>query len=180
MQDIAMYLLDITNNSIRANSTLIEIHLIDSIQSNRLYLEIKDNGNGMSEEVMKRVIDPFYTTRTTRKIGLGVAFFKELANQCNGEFHLESKVNIGTTISVNIPKKHWDTPPLGDIPESLITLIQADETIRYIYHYESDSIDFIVDTSEVKKILEDVSILDPSILLWIKDYIKEGMTTPNT
>lgn len=173
MQDLAMLILDIANNAIRAKATEIRIDLLNSQKEDRLELSISDNGCGMSEEMQKRVIDPFYTTRTTRKVGLGVAFFKGLADQCEGEFFLQSRENEGTCIGVRLKKSHWDTPPLGNLAETMISLIQADESIEWIYHYQSDKGEFNLETSQIKAMLEGVSLLEPEILIWIKEYIEE-------
>ncbi len=175
MQDMSMYCLDIVMNSIKAQATEIKITLIDSKEEDVLSLRIEDNGCGMSEAMQARVCDPFFTTRTTRKVGLGVAFFKSMAMQCEGNFELSSKENVGTMIYSSVKKSHWDAPPLGNMPETLITLIQAKENIHYIFSYQSDKGLFILDTEEIKVILDGVSLLEPSILIWIKEYVSEQL-----
>lgn len=173
MQDLAMHVLDIAYNSIRGKGKNISIDLLNSVNENRIEISIEDDGCGMSEEQLKHVTDPFYTTRTTRKIGLGVAFFKELADQCEGQFSISSKVDQGTKIAVSLKKDHWDTPPWGDLAGSLSTLIQADPLIDYVITYRSDSNTICIDTKEIKAILGDVSINEPDIILWVQDYIKQ-------
>lgn len=168
-----MFCLDIAMNSIRAKAKNIVIDLgVDTIKD-RLTLFISDDGCGMSEEVQRRVTDPFYTTRTTRKVGLGVALFHGLAQMCEGQFTLESKENEGTRIGINIRYSHFDTPPLGNLAETMITLIQADESIDWTLKMRIDEKEFKMETLQMKKMLEPVSLAEPSILIWMKEYIQE-------
>lgn len=174
LQDLAMHILDLGENAIRANADFIVIELLLDDVADTISLIIKDNGCGMDEEMLKRVVDPFYSTRTTRKIGLGLPFIKELSELCNGSFELTSQVNQGTTLRVVLQKSHWDTPPLGDVGEAIMMLVQAKPTIDYQFHYRHQ-IDFYVDTCEIKEQLEDVSIAELEILLWLKEYINENI-----
>lgn len=170
-----MFCLDIAMNSIRAKAKYIVIELgMDTIQD-RLTLFISDDGCGMSEEVLQRVSDPFYTTRNTRKVGLGVAFFKGLATMCEGQFTLESKVNEGTRIGIDIQRSHLDTPPIGNLAETMITLIQADESIEWTLIVRLDEKEFKLETLQIKEMLDGVSLVEPSILIWIKEYIQEQL-----
>ncbi len=175
MEDLAMYLLDIANNAIRAMASLIEIVLINSEKRDLLLLSVKDNGEGMDDQMVEKVQDPFFTTRTTRKVGLGIPLFKQGALMANGSFKLESTPHQGTLIEASYQRSHLDTPPLGDIAESLVTIIQAGEAQTIRFHYEDDARVFDLDTDQVKEILEGVSILTPEVLLWLKTYIKEGI-----
>ncbi|MPN32111.1 hypothetical protein SDC9_179587 [bioreactor metagenome] len=177
MQDMAMYLLDIANNSLSAQAEHIMIYLAEFDKQDRLILSVADDGCGMDQETVKKVISPFYTTRTTRKIGLGVAFFKALAEQRDGRFTIESELGKGTFIRVDIRKSHLDTPPLGNIAEAMLTLIQANDKVDYCLRYQRDDYEFIFDTRQIRQQLDDVSIADPAILLWIRDYIKEGLSS---
>lgn len=150
MQDLAMHLLDIVYNSIRAKATVIKIFFKDSIKDDEIVMRVEDNGTGMDEETVEKVQDPFYTTRTTRDVGLGIPLLKEGALSCDGSFLLESQVHVGTKIEAKYVKSHLDTPPIGDIAETLMTLIQADENIEYLFQFESDDIHFVLDTVEIK------------------------------
>ncbi|MBS5114293.1 MAG: sensor histidine kinase [Erysipelotrichaceae bacterium] len=176
MKDIAMHILDIAYNSIRALSSLITINIVDSMIQNKIEITIQDNGKGMSEETLKQVINPFYTTRTTRRIGLGIPLFKEGVEMTGGKFKITSQLNEGTTTYGCYVKNHLDTPPMGDLCETIITLIQANANIDYLITYQNDKTSFCLDTKEIKKILDGISINEPEIILWLKDYIKEGMS----
>ena len=175
MQDLVMHLLDIVYNSIRAKAKLIKIFFKDSINKDIIVLRVEDDGIGMNEETVKKVQDPFFTTRTTRNVGLGIPLFKIGALSCDGTFKLESKENIGTLIEATYKKSHLDTPPIGDISESIVTLIQADENIDYEFHYETDDVVFDLNTVEIKELLDGVSIVEPDIIIWLKSYVKEGI-----
>lgn len=177
MQDLAMQILEIIMNSIHADSTLIEISIVDSVNEDRISFEMRDNGKGMSKEVVERVCNPFMTSRTTRKIGLGVSFLKGLTEQCNGNFYINSEVGKGTTVYASVQKSHWDVPPFGNLGEMMMISIQSNEKIDYLFTYKSDFDTFIFDTKEVRKQIEGVSILEPDILIWIKEYINQGIQT---
>lgn len=175
MQEIAMNILDIAYNSIRAKATLIQILILDSIKQNIIGIKIIDNGCGMDQKNIARVCDPFYTTRTTRKVGLGIPIFKESIEATGGTFTITSSLGSGTEVIGVFVKNHLDTPPMGNIVDTMITLIQADEKIDYLFRYTTDDFEFKLDTRKIKEILDDVLINQPEIIIWLKDYIKEGL-----
>lgn len=175
MANLSMHLLDIASNSVRANANQIVICFCDSMKENTISLEITDNGKGMDEEMVKAVMNPFFTTRTTRRIGLGIPFFKELAEQCGGRFELESKVNEGTRIKCVMQKDHWDVPPRGDIGDAVVLTLCMNENIHVHFDYKSDDKQFSFDSLEIKEILGDVSVCEAEISSWCKAYINEGI-----
>ena len=175
MDEIAMYLLDIVNNSIRAKARNIHIFLRDSIKDNIINIMIVDDGCGMNKEVLGKVTDPFYTSRSTRNVGLGVPMFKDSVEMTGGTFKILSLENDGTMIEGQYIRDHLDTPPMGDLIETLLTLIQSDETIDYIFEYHRDDHEFLFNTIDIKNILEDVPINHPDVMNWLRDYIKEGL-----
>lgn len=175
MDEIALNILDIAYNSIRAHATLIRIMVTDSIKDNKINIIIEDNGDGMDEQTVNQVADPFYTTRTTRKVGLGIPLFKQTAELTGGYLHIHSTPGQGTCVETQFVKDHIDTPMMGNVIDTMLTLIQANENIDYIFVYKTDKNDFILDTKEMKDILGDVKINEPEVLLWIKDYMKEGL-----
>lgn len=175
MQEIAMNILDIAYNSIRAKATLIQILILDSIKQNIIEIKIIDNGCGMDQKNIARVCDPFYTTRTTRKVGLGIPIFKESIEATGGTFTITSSLGSGTEVIGVFVKNHLDIPPMGNIVDTMITLIQADEKIDYLFRYTTDDFEFKLDTRKIKEILDDVLINQPEIIIWLKDYIKEGL-----
>lgn len=170
-----MHLLDIVYNSIRAKANKIKIYFKDSFNEDIIVIRVEDNGIGMNKETLEKVQNPFFTTRKTRDVGLGIPLFKDGALSCGGSFRLESEENRGTLIEAIYKKSHLDTPPTGDIAETLVTLIQADENIEYMFTYLTDTISFELNTVEIKEILDGVSITEPDIIIWLKSYVKEGI-----
>ncbi len=175
MDEISLNILDIAYNSIRAHATKIDIYIFESHVKNIIDITIKDNGDGMNQETVDKVSNPFYTTRTTRKVGLGIPLFKQNAELTGGYLHITSQIHKGTCVDVRFVKDHIDTPAIGNMIETMITLIQANEYIDYFFKYQTDQHQFILDTKEMKEILGDVKINEPEVLLWIKDYMKEGL-----
>ena len=175
MEDIAMQILELLMNSIQAGASHIWLTVHDSILENRISVHLEDDGRGMSEEFVARVTDPFTTTRKTRKVGMGVAFFKGLTEMCNGSFEIHSREGTGTLINANMQKDWIDTPPLGDLGEMMMYCIQANENISYVLTYSTDKNQFVFQSDEVKELLAGVSLQEPEILIWIKEYINEGI-----
>ena len=174
MQEISLNVLDVVQNSIRAESTLITIWLNQHSSSGLLEITIKDNGCGMNKEQLKSVEDPFFTTRTTRKVGLGIPFFKMAATMTGGEFHIESKPFIGTTLYASFYTKHIDCMPLGDMISTIHTLITMNDTIDFLYTYQIDDNSFILDTREFRRILGDIPFHTTEVSNYIKEYLLEN------
>ena len=175
MEDLAMQILELLMNSIQAGAKKITLLISDSKKENRIRMELSDDGKGMSEELLKKVTDPFTTTRTTRKVGMGVSFMKGLCEICNGSFHIESEEGKGTKVIAEVEKDNIDTPPLGDLGAMMMYAIQANEEIDYTLSYESDQNKFVFTSAEVRAMLDGVSMQEPEILLWIKEYINQNI-----
>lgn len=177
MKELSLHILDIVQNSITANATIIEIIITESIKDDFLKIRITDNGCGMSEELVKKVVSPFTTTRTTRKVGLGISLFKAAAERCNGSFFIDSVVGEGTTIETSFQRSHIDRAPLGNMADTFTVLLSSKEGIDFIYKHSLDDEEFTVDTREMRKILgEEVSLLDYKVMEWIKGYITESLS----
>ena len=179
MNELSLYLLDIMQNSIKAKATLINLDIIKDIDDDKLTIKIVDNGCGMSEEVLSKVLSPFYTTRTTRKVGLGLPLFKELAELCEGSFKIESKEGVGTTLTATFRLNNIDLPPLGNWVDTFYILVINDEDVDIKYNHkvikDNETKEFVFDTIEIKNILDGMSIKDFSLMQWAKDYIKNGL-----
>ena len=172
MQDLSLNILDITQNSIKAGATLIEIDVLFS--GSQLAIEIRDNGCGMDAETVKRVVDPFYTTRTTRKVGLGVPFFKMVSEMTGGSFHISSQVGTGTVIGATFETDHVDCLPLGDINETIWVLVSGNPDIDFVYTYGEGEKSFTLDTREIKQIMEGVPINHPQVTQFLAEYLREN------
>lgn len=176
MQELSLNVLDIAQNSIKAKASLIEIAVLKNTADKTMLIKIIDNGCGMAEETVKKVIDPFYTTRTTRKVGLGVPFFKMSAEMTGGSFKIESVVGDGTTIEAKYNYENIDMMPLGDIAATILSLVSVNPDIDFLYSYGIDEESFVMDTREVKSILEGMPVNSNEVLLFIRDFIKENQS----
>lgn len=174
MTELSLNVLDIANNSIRAEATLIEIQVQIHRERDTLTITIADNGCGMTEEQVKNVEDPFFTTRTTRKVGLGVPFFKMAALSTGGSFHIQSAPGAGTTVTAVFGLSHIDRMPLGDMNSTIHTLITLNEHIDFLYTYEFDDKCFSLDTREFREVLGDIPFHTPEVSNYIKTYLEEN------
>ncbi|MHC1747569.1 MAG: ATP-binding protein [Cellulosilyticaceae bacterium] len=175
MKELSLHILDIIENSIRAEATRIELTIEESIKKNTFRITIEDNGKGMNATMLRTAIDPFSTTRTLRKVGLGIPLLDQLCKECGGILTIESKEGIGTRIIAKMEYNHIDRLPLGEIEKTITTLIMAKPNIHYRYEHYFETQLFVFDTEEIKKILEGVSICDLEILHWLENYIREGI-----
>lgn len=176
MLELSLHILDIVNNSVKANASFIKISVEEAINENLLNISIEDNGCGMDKEFLSNVTDPFKTTRTTRKVGMGLSLFKQAAESTGGKLSVTSEKNVGTKVNVQFVYDHIDRQPLGDMAETMLTLISGNELIDFLYIHTVNEKSFKFDTREIKQILgEDISLGSPEIVMWMKDYIKEGL-----
>ncbi len=174
MRDLSLYILDLTMNSIRAQATLVEMNVIEFKQKNLLMIKVKDNGQGMSEEMIGRVRDPFFTTRTTRKVGLGIPLLTAMASRCEGEVFIDSKIGVGTTVTLKIRLDHIDRPPFGDIHNTLISLIYLEPIIDFNYTHRSNECEYQFKTQSIKQVIGDVPINHSAIIEWMKKELEAG------
>ena len=175
MKELSLNILDITQNSVKAGASLIEITVVESVLSDIISIEIKDNGCGMSKEFLDKVIDPFVTSRTTRKVGLGIPLLRQQAIDTDGRFDIRSVEGAGTTVYAEFRLTHLDRAPIGDMASTVTSLISAEPDIRYMYTHKTDSGEFVFDTDVIKSELDGISITEPEILVWLGDYIKENL-----
>ena len=152
MPEISLNILDVAENSVRAEASLIEITVSVQPEEDTLTVIIKDDGCGMTPEQAASVQDPFFTTRTTRKVGLGVPFFKQAAESTGGSFRIDSEKGKGTTVKAVFGLSHIDRMPLGDISSTVQTLIVFNEHIDFRYTYEYGGKSFILDTREMREV----------------------------
>lgn len=175
MRELSLHILDIAQNSISAKAECLRIVVIEDMVADRLTIKIKDDGIGMDAETVRRVIDPFYTTRTTRKVGLGIPLFKSSAEQCGGYFEIKSQLGAGTEITAVFKHSHIDRVPLGDMPETLVTIINACESMDMIYTHTVNNETFTLNTKEIRKLLDGVPINNLDVITWLREYITEGL-----
>ncbi|MFH0975368.1 MAG: ATP-binding protein [Spirochaetota bacterium] len=177
MLELAEHILDIAENSVRAGAKLIEISVREDSAQDLLTIEIADDGCGIKKEDLKRVMDPFYTTKTVRRVGLGLPLIASAAETTGGKMELKSVEGKGTKLTITFRLRHVDRQPMGNISSVLITLIVGNSEVDFIYKHWCDGRRFILDTRLIRQEIEDVPISHPEILKYIKGVIKEGLNS---
>jgi len=175
MDEIASHIIDIVANSVTAKATYVTVDILRNTQENLLTLHIKDNGVGMDNETVKKVLDPFYTTKKGKRVGLGVPLLKGTAETTGGTFSLSSTVGEGTNISASFDLSHPDLPPLGNLRDTILVLIVSNPDTDFRFEITADSRKFVLDTREVRDILGDVPINHPDVITFLTKYIDDNM-----
>lgn len=172
MPEISLNILDVAENSVRAGASRVEIRVEADTGKNTLSVMIADDGCGMTREQLERVEDPFFTTRTTRKVGLGIPFFKQAAEGTGGTFSIRSEKNKGTVTEAVFVLDSIDRMPLGDMTSTIHTLITGHENMDFCYTYRLDGKEFVLDTREMRMILGDVPFHLPEVSGFIREYLE--------
>lgn len=177
-RDLAQHILDIAENGIKADATLLNIDIHEQLDDDRLTITVRDNGHGMDGEMLARVVDPWFTTRTTRNVGLGIPFFKQTAEMCGGRFEIRSEPGRGTATKATFQHSHIDRPPLGDVTGTLLCLIVGNSDVDFDYHHRVNDRDFSLETREIREILGDeVPLSDPGVLAFLRETLEEGLAS---
>lgn len=175
MKELALNILDIVQNSIRANSKLISIRIEESETGNSMNIYVCDDGKGIEKEMLKKVTDPYTTSRTTRKVGMGLAFMKQLAEMTGGTLKVSSQPGTGTEVEASFQLNHLDRQPIGDIAGVFKILVIANPEIEFVYEHKTDTGLYRIDTREVKKILDCKKLDDNDLMQVIKRMIFENL-----
>ena len=175
MKELSMHVYDLMENSTAANSTLVKLTIRDSLKDNIYHFTIEDNGKGMSPEFLAKVTDPYTTSRTTRKVGLGLPLIKMNTENCGGGMKIESTVGKGTTLQFWFQHNHWDRPPMGDLSGTIVMLCAAHQDIHIIYQHITDEGDFVFDTDEIHEALDGMDMNDVKVYKWLKDMVQENL-----
>ncbi len=173
MRELSLHILDALQNSLEAGATFIELIVREDVREDQLCITIRDNGRGMNEAQLARVFDPFFTTRSTRHVGLGIPLFKAAAERCNGDVTLTSQPGEGTTLQATFQHSHIDRAPLGDMTGTLLAFILAGQCDLHYVHQIGEH-EFGFDTVEIRAELEDVPITHPAVREWLRALIAEG------
>ncbi len=172
MKELSLNILDIAKNSVTAGASRVEITVEEGPQ--RLTITIGDNGCGMTPEFAAKVTDPFTTTRTTRKVGLGLPLMKMEAQMSGGDLTIQSEVGKGTTVTTWFDPRNIDMPPLGDLVSSITTLIQGSPDIDFVFTHCTKNGEYTLDTGEIRQIMGDISLSEPEVIAWLTDYLHEN------
>ena len=175
MAEICDHIMDIAINSITAEAKKIDIFIVQDKKQDLLTVRVVDNGKGMTEEISEKVQDPFFSTKTSRKIGLGIPLFKGTAEHCGGDFYLKSKLGEGTEIFASFALSHPDLPPLGNLKDTILVLIISNPEVNFSFSYTINGKNFTLNTKEIKAQLGDVPISHPEVIKFIGQYLDENL-----
>lgn len=175
MKNLSLHILDIAHNSIRAKAKKVQIKIIEKKSLDELIISIIDNGCGMTEEQVQALSDPFFTTRPTRRLGLGIPLLQQKAEACNGALLVASKLGEGTNITVNFQLSHIDLPELGDIAGVISGISSSNPSIQFIFDFQSDDKDFHFDTIEIVEALDGIPINTPEVEIFMKEMIEGNL-----
>jgi hypothetical protein len=165
--------MDIIENSLNAEASLIILSIVEDRREKVLRVSIKDDGWGIPDNMLGKITEPFVTTRTTRRVGLGLSLFKKSAERCGGKFDISSTQGEGSEVHASFQTDHIDTPPLGDMAGSLTSLIMTHPEVDFVYTHETNGNEFEMDTRQIKKELDDVPIHHPEVMTYISRSIRE-------
>jgi hypothetical protein len=180
MREIALHLLDLAENSVSAGARTVEITVCEDLRADRLSASIQDDGRGMDPETLQKVTDPFYTSRTTRKVGLGIPLLKAAAEESNGALDITSQLGIGTRLNVNFQHSHIDRMPLGNLGSTFLALLVAHPDTHWIFRYTArgsvveDSFEF--DDRPIKETLDGLPLTQPEVLKYLRQTLEDGLS----
>jgi len=174
VRELSLHVLDLVENSLAAGATRLELEIIEDAASNLLTISLSDNGRGMDQETLKRVADPFFTTRTTRQVGLGIPLLRAAALRCNGDLAITSQPGLGTCVLAEFQRDHIDRAPLGDMRGTLLSVILSQKRCDLHYRHQVDERVFEFDTEEIREALGGLPLAHPRVRVWLEDFLAEG------
>jgi hypothetical protein len=179
LRELALHLLDIAENSVSAKADTIQIQVEEDHAADRLRLKVIDDGVGMSKDMVASVVDPFVTSRTTRKVGLGIPLLKAAAEACNGGLTIQSELGKGTCVAVEFQQSHIDRMPLGNLASTILTLVIGSPEVHWIFTCTVDQQNFTFDDQPVKEMLEGIPLSEPTVLAYLRDTLEQGIANLN-
>lgn len=175
VEDICFHLVDLVQNSVAAGARTVRVDIAESAGSDRLTLEVSDDGRGMDRQTLRRVQDPFFTTKGFKKVGLGIPLLKATAQACRGDFRIASRPGRGTRVRARLQRSHLDCPPLGNLEETLLTLLVSLDGIDLRVAYRSDRGEFSLSSGEVRQQAGGLHLSHPDVYQFLRQYIREGL-----
>ena len=173
MRELSLNILDIAQNSLSAGAGLVTLTVDEDSGADSLTLRVEDDGRGMDADTLQRVRDPFYTTRTTRKVGMGIPLFRMAAEMTGGSLDIVSEPGKGTAVTASFSLSHIDRMPLGDLAVTVTALIRLNPGVDFVYRHTVDGRSFEMDTRELRAQLGDVPLSEPDVMEWIDGYLRE-------
>ncbi len=175
MQDLSLHVLDIAENSVAAQASKIEIRLVEDKKRDLLSIEVIDNGTGMDEETRKRALDPFFTSKKVRRFGLGLSLLSESAKAAGGHLSIESKPGKGTRIRADFQSSHIDRKPLGDMGQTIITLVIGNPNVDLIYVHKKNGYNYILDTRKIRSQLKNIPLNSLDGIKMLKNELRKDL-----
>ena len=175
MEELSLHLLDLVENGIRAGADLIKVEIVEEPEKDMLCMAVEDNGRGMEPELAAKASDPFYTTRTTRRVGLGLSLLKANAGLCGGDLVLQSKPGQGTRVKVWFTLSHIDRQPLGDWPATIAGLALTQQEVDFVYYHKVGDEEFELDTRELRQEMGRDALADPAVTAMLREQMKEAL-----
>jgi len=175
LEDLSIHILDIVENAIAAQTKKIDILIMEEPKKDRLVIEIKDDGIGMDEEVSQKAIDPFFTTRTSRRVGLGLSLMAQAAQEAGGMLRIESELGKGTKVTATFQYHHIDRKPLGSMVETMTTLLLGNPELDISYTHQKEGKSYVLKSQGLKERFKDRSLTDPEVIQWLRKHLKEGL-----
>jgi hypothetical protein len=177
VEDICFHLLDLVQNSVAAGARVIRLTISESRATNTLSLEVADDGKGMDAATLDRVQDPFFTTKSFKKVGLGIPLLKATAQACHGDFSIRSEPGRGTEVKARMEKEHLDCPPLGDLEDTLLSLLVSLEQVDLQFVYRSDRGEFAISSGEIRGQVGALHFSHPDVYRFLKEFIRDGLSS---
>jgi len=175
VEDLSLHILDIVENSIRAKAKRIEIKIVEDLNKDLLTISIKDDGKGMDEEIVKKAIDPFFTTKNGRKVGLGLPLLALASKQAEGNLAIDSKPDEGTEITATFKYSHIDRKPLGKMEDTMAILIAGNPEVDFLYEHRKDNLCYLLDTAKIKEEIGNIPINTQAVMEFIQKDIRNGL-----
>jgi len=175
LEDLSLHILDIVENAISAKAKRIDVVVIEEPKEDRLVIEIKDDGIGMDEEISQKAIDPFFTTRTSRRVGLGLSLMAQAAQETGGILRIESELGKGTKVTATFQYHHIDRKPLGSMIETMTTLLLGNPELNISYTHQKEGKSYTLNSQWLKERFKDRSFTDPEVIQWLRKHLKEGL-----
>lgn len=175
MLELSMHILDIAENSIRAAATLVEIIISEDTVGDTITIEIIDDGKGMNPDSADKALDPFFTTKSVRRVGLGLPLFAQAAETAGGSLTVTTKEGKGTQVLARFGRSHIDRQPLGSMEDTMTALIAGNADRDFLYRHRKDGREFVLDTRDMRKELDGVPLNNARVLQFIKNHTEEGL-----
>jgi anti-sigma regulatory factor (Ser/Thr protein kinase) len=175
LEDLSLHILDIVENAITAKAKKIDVVIMEDLSEDRLVIEITDDGIGMDEEARGKAIDPFFTTRTSRRVGLGLSLLAQAAREAGGVLRIESELGKGTKVTATFQYSHIDRKPLGSMIETMTTLLLGNPELEISYSHQKEGKTYTLSSQTLKERFKNRSLAGPEVIQWLKRHLKEGL-----